>query len=128
MKQDIKDQWVNALESDEYTQGFGELRTTAFGYCCLGVLCDLAVKAGVAQWAELGPSGWAVIPIGKTLQDTDNSGLGTSIVPEFLREWSGLESGNPWIKFGDELLSLGHINDNKNKTFPEIAEIIREQL
>lgn len=40
LTQELKDKWVAALRSGEYTQGFCGLR---YGneYCCLGVLCDV---------------------------------------------------------------------------------------
>ena len=48
MNPDIKAQWVAALRSGEYKQNHdGWLRDEEDHYCCLGVLCDLAEKAGV---------------------------------------------------------------------------------
>lgn len=38
--QKLKDKWVTALRSGEYTQGRGGLRINDT-FCCLGVLCDL---------------------------------------------------------------------------------------
>ena len=40
MKRELKDRWVAALRSGDYQQTESHLRD-AFGYCCLGVLCDL---------------------------------------------------------------------------------------
>lgn len=57
--------WVAALRSGEYKQGSGRLRTPE-GWCCLGVLTDLAIKRGLidAEWHE-GPDGgysrWSVL-------------------------------------------------------------------
>ena len=51
MKPEIKKQWVQALRSGEYKQGRGQLKQGAT-FCCLGVLCDLAVQSG-----ELGSLG-----------------------------------------------------------------------
>lgn len=39
--QEIKDNWVNALESGNFTQGYGKLEDDSKGtirYCCIGVL------------------------------------------------------------------------------------------
>lgn len=51
MNPEIKTQWVAALRSGEYRQGTGELHALhedgSESFCCLGVLCDLAVKAHV---------------------------------------------------------------------------------
>lgn len=41
-------EWVKALRSDEYKQGWGLLRS-GDEYCCLGVACDVA---GVANACE----------------------------------------------------------------------------
>lgn len=38
-----KEQWIQALQSGEYPQGEGALRTQD-RYCCLGVLCDIYQK------------------------------------------------------------------------------------
>ena len=43
----VKRAWVRALRSSKYKQGRGQLKTDDGKYCCLGVLCELAVKAGV---------------------------------------------------------------------------------
>ena len=40
MNPQVKEKWVNALRSGEYSQCDGKLRS-ADGFCCLGVLCDL---------------------------------------------------------------------------------------
>lgn len=47
MNQDIKQQWVEALRSGDYEQGYHQLRDFEGRYDAVGVLCDLAVKAGV---------------------------------------------------------------------------------
>jgi hypothetical protein len=55
LKPEIKEMWLKALRSGEYTQGQGHLHRIdetpseeVHTFCCLGVLCDLAVKNGVA--------------------------------------------------------------------------------
>ena len=52
MKAEIKAQWIKALRSGKYKQGRGALRKTDNTYCCLGVLCDLAIKAGLEVEVE----------------------------------------------------------------------------
>ena len=39
MTPELKAQWIAALRSGEYTQGYNHLRTENGYYCCLGVLC-----------------------------------------------------------------------------------------
>lgn len=57
-RREVYDLWIEALRSGEYRQGRGRLRNvTGTEFCCLGVLCDLAVKDGGQQWdaASYGP-------------------------------------------------------------------------
>jgi hypothetical protein len=52
MKEDIAKIWVEALRSGKYKQAMGTLERYNHGKitnCCLGVLCDLAVQAGVTE-------------------------------------------------------------------------------
>lgn len=46
MNKDIAKLWVDALRSGKYPQA-KEVLCSNEGYCCLGVLCELAVEAGV---------------------------------------------------------------------------------
>lgn len=45
MKPEIKKRWIEALRSGKYNQGKGYLCKDD-SYCCLGVLCELAVEDG----------------------------------------------------------------------------------
>lgn len=52
---EVLDLWIAALRSGEYTQTVGKLKRSApapEGFCCLGVLCDLARKDGGEDWEE----------------------------------------------------------------------------
>ena len=53
MNPQIKAQWVADLRSGQYEQGNGYLNADG-KLCCLGVLCEQAVKAGVPITAVLG--------------------------------------------------------------------------
>lgn len=44
---EVRQEWVKALRSGDYQQGVGKLRSLDDKYCCLGVLCELAVKSDV---------------------------------------------------------------------------------
>lgn len=39
---ELQTDWIKALRSGKYKQGMGFLRDSQDGYCCLGILCDLA--------------------------------------------------------------------------------------
>lgn len=47
MNPKAKAQWIAKLRSGEYTQGTGSLRDSGNKYCCLGVLCEVAVEDGL---------------------------------------------------------------------------------
>lgn len=52
MNPEIKRRWITALRSGKYPQGKGALHTVfpdSETFCCLGVLCELALNVGVAQ-------------------------------------------------------------------------------
>lgn len=131
MKQTIKQQWVDALRSGQYQQGQAYLRNEDNKYCCLGVLSELAVQAGVIpapQLAEAGPT------------DREPCYLyGENKEPYYLareiREWAGLDSESDPTIYGlddddDENefgTSLSDMND-RGDGFEEIADIIEEHL
>lgn len=140
----IKKLWVDALRSGDYAQTTSYLMEVnsvtlePIGYCCLGVLCDLAVKEGVIPPPSLvaGSAYYGVV------------GPDQSTLPVEVMNWAGLDSKNPEVLRGyDEeectcvsyeeedhecvpapyYLDIAGINDN-HATFEEIASIIEEQL
>lgn len=47
---EIKAEWLRRLRSGEYPQTRRGVLRAGGGYCCLGVLCDIAVCQGIARW------------------------------------------------------------------------------
>lgn len=132
MNPTIKAQWVAALRSGEYAQGDGVLKTPNGKYCCLGVLTDLGVKAGV-EMDILAP---ATCPDDENLDDTLNYNDGWTfdgeweLTPNKVMEWAGLDSKDPVVVLDEETLvssSLSSINDN-GTPFSEIADLIEKNL
>lgn len=118
MNPDIKEQWVAALRSGEYKQGAGRLQDPQVGeFCCLGVLCDLAVKAGVQV---------SVTQVGYEVAYGGNTGS----LPTPVQEWAGLDSPDPELAesyepddgnlYPEEASSL---NDS-GMPFSQIADLI----
>lgn len=103
--------WVQALESDEYGQGQGQLADGQGHFCCLGVACEAAIKAGV--------------PLKVT---KDNHGRAydfeEAVLPVAVVKWLGLSeaSTNPYI---GSCLAI-ELNDDHKLPFPEIAALIRK--
>ena len=110
MKKEIADRWIEALESGEYKQTTGALQNNK-GFCCLGVLCDLAVKDGHVT-KRIHPSG-AV--------EYDQS---CSILPESVMIWAGMSDTNGKLLNGTYLTQL---NDERGYSFKDIADEIREE-
>lgn len=122
MNPGIKAQWTAALRSGEFEQGKGALNR--YGkLCCLGVLCELAVKAEVIE-AERHEH--YVIYDGQA-----------DVPPVPVRAWAGLpvggpHGGNPLVTVNDGEVSLAELNDGENgydqHSFAQIADIIDAQL
>lgn len=139
----VVEQWVTALESGEYPQAKNTLRrvtanprdhidedTKTVGYCCLGVLCELAAQAGV-------------IEPGKEYGDEDaTNGVAVaydgaeSFLPPSVMRWAGFDESNPIVNYQSELAGTDHIvtrngaladlNDLEGRDFKFIAQVIRE--
>ena len=56
MKKEIKDKWIKALRSGEFTQGKGFLEKKG-RYCALGVLSLLSLGEGQCTWNQQGEVG-----------------------------------------------------------------------
>jgi hypothetical protein len=132
MKPEIKALWLDALRSGEYEQGRNKLHTWddegVERFCCLGVLCDLAVQNGVE------------IPI---VEDDDDKmycyDTEVEFLPEAVMEWSGLWSNDGDYEFegdpnafgtstnGSVRGKLSHLNDS-GASFSDIANEIEQWL
>lgn len=143
MNAKVKAQWLNALRSGEYQQTQGSLERleplepdgeydgsdqwqntgAPVGFCCLGVLCHLAYKAGIVDRDDSVPS------LGATYTSTSGRADGSNaILPQSVVDWSGLPDVNPNAD-GDPIngLSLASLND-RGSTFAEIADVIEARF
>ena len=139
MKRNVAEMWVEALRSGEYDQGRFDLKICNFegvDYCCLGVLCEIAIKEGVDVMETL--DGWRQLPIPPgdgigRFRDTERKrdqlryfGSECDMLPDEVVEWAGMRSRLGVIK-GDEMMSLASMND-VGCTFEEIADKIEENM
>lgn len=116
MNPDIKAQWVAALRSGEYKQGQRALSHSG-RYCCLGVLCELAVKAGAIERVTRTD--------GTYLYGSGENGW---LLPSEVVDWAGVGSGNPRAN-GHELFAYNDgVAGVRRHTFTEIADLIEEHL
>lgn len=125
MNPEVKALWTGALRSGEYIQGvhglhLGNPDGTA-RFCCLGVLCKLAVDA-------------EVIPEPVRLVNSDPEtpfefrygALGAvSYLPFEVMEWAGVNGPDGAFHDGPVSSSLARLNDT-GSSFTEIADLIEE--
>ena len=119
MNKEIKEKWIQALESDEYKKGTEKLRIGE-EFCCLGVLCDIYSKeTGLGEWK------------GDVFNETVTRNKHFSVLPVVVKKWAGLKGVNPKIKSSDkDVQSIAEVNDrlSPSGTFKEVIKIIKEQL
>lgn len=123
MNPKVKKLWIAALESGRYKQGYGDLcknpEATSFkkagGFCCLGVLVDLYLKANkIKRGSELAQ------------MELDNGLLSTDV-----QHWAGLACSNPMLydsEDGEGGVAAATCNDFVMLTFKEIAKLIAREL
>ena len=125
MNPEVKAKWVEALRSGEYRQTKGYLHRNGGGFCCLGVLCDVAVKDGLDIRTEVsrmyvGHRGYTSYA-GETLT-----------LPEPVAEWAGIVTEKPDEgTLSDPVVggqSLSTWNDEDNAKLHEIADLIEDHL
>lgn len=125
-------QWAEALESGEYAQTGGTL-SEAGKFCCLGVLCELAVANGVIPAPEV-----ILNPDGDPTDGFSYQGS-QAFLPRVVSEWAfgdsipQEESHNPKLNFtnpdaegGPEFYAAADLNDVFHLGFPKIAACIRD--
>lgn len=123
MNPEVKAKWVAALRSGRYEQDTNWLHPAGGGYCCLGVLCEVAVKEGVIPPPTLieGESAW------------DYDEVASSYPPPRVLDWAGLTQittvdygvTNEGFTHTEELTVL---NDDDMLTFEQIADAIEASL
>lgn len=114
-----QDKLMQALVSDEYTQGRHSLRT-GDSFCCLGVACDLYAKeTGIGNWRGGSIEG---NPLEFVVRSGDYS---TGYLPEEVRVYYGFKSrkGGSDHMADEDMLSS---RNDRGASFKEIAELMRD--
>jgi len=134
-------QWADALESGEFPQCQGTLHQSEntygrkVGYCCLGVLSELAHREGVVEkWEK---DGFTYYGDSTAMESNlSNELVSSSGLTKAVREWSGMQSDDGSRKTiidgngpGNNLYpyALMSLNDSQGKSFVEIAAVIRAE-
>lgn len=114
VQQKARKMWVKALRSGKFQQGYGKLhyenKDGEQKFCCLGVLCELAVKEGVISPSE------------KYNRDYEYDGADATL-PEAVLDWVGIKDDCGSMKKG----SLVSRNDSRKYSFERIADIIESK-
>ena len=108
----IKALWIEELRNGHRKQGKGRLRTSPNNrFCCLGILCELAVAAGV-------------IPAPTLSGDSYEYEACRSIPPAAVCSWAGMRNSTGSYAHGNFLV----VDNDRGKTFAEIADIIEKHF
>lgn len=108
---------IAALRSGQYPQGKSRLRN-AHGYCCLGVLTDVAIKHGGMDLAaqvhqDVRAKGW-------------NSWYDLGSLSPVVQQWYGLTTPDPLLPIASGRLAqntrASSCNDSLNLSFDQIAD------
>lgn len=139
MNETVKTAWCARLRSGTVKQGKGALRV-GDAFCCLGVLCELAVEAGVVPPpAHVAGTTW--------LYGVDDD-ANDMVLPGAVADWAGLNDTNPCVGnwkladyndgVEDDDREYKHSpdydpNDDddydlRSHTFAEIADLIEKNL
>lgn len=114
----VAQKWVEALRSGKYKQAKGQLaihdEKGAVKYCCLGVLCELAVAEGIVKKKEKGKS--HVIVYGQR----------DDLLPVKVQKWAGLKTNNGKVSQELQGRSLAVLND-EGISFKKIARLIEQR-
>ena len=123
MKKEIAEKWMETLRSGEYKQTKGKLANVdRTEHCCLGVLCELAIKDGVDVEVDVRHEAEDGEDTFYTEFDKE-----TGHPPDSVREWAGMgsPSGRLYQPAYDEDTSLASLND-RNWSFKQIADVIEK--
>lgn len=137
MNPEIKERWVRALRSGKFPQGAGMLhRDWSKGvggtddkhhFCCLGVLCEIAVADGEVESVEItGRDDFSGVFTYTTTPNDMTSG-NYHYLPLAVREWAGIDDNDPEVTIDGRHARLSTFNDD-NVSFGTIADAIEEQL
>ena len=91
------------------------------GHCCLGRLCEVAVRVGVIppMWVTVGVGGESHYHYGHSGEHS------TTTLPRAVRDWAGIDDEDPHIA---PELTATQANDQLGWNFDGIADAIEEYL
>jgi hypothetical protein len=128
MNEAVKSEWIKRLRSGDYAQTKELLRDDK-GYCCLGVLCQIAIENEVIpDWEVTVTPEFNAYSLSTVDPENGSSHFDDSTLPWAVVKWSGLDNINPYIHEPDGYSRpISEPNDN-GMPFSEIADMIEEQF
>lgn len=121
MNPEVKELWIDRLESGDIPQTTSKLGTEDGARCCLGVLCDIAVENNI-----IGPPIVNYGVIAYVVGEGPDAYFESGILPPPVMKWAGLD--DPRGSFGDDTDDILTFLNDSGSTFSEIAQVIREKL
>jgi len=124
MRAEIKDKWVAALRSGEYVRTRETLRDD-YGFCCLGVLCDLYIEES-QNVTEEQRSYWNNGHEFMVAKDPEQPGGGyyeNAVLPDSVMNWAGMKTTDGSIS---KDICLASLND-QGMEFEQIADVIENE-
>lgn len=133
MKPEIAQKWVEALRSGNYTQTTKTLRDDK-GYCCLGVLCDLASQEGIGTWQAPDSPPTSASRIYRYVAGYAKYESNSSLIPPRVAKWAEMSEKNTgkngskgsFLSDGN-WTSLANLND-RGSSFEDIAKVIEKEV
>lgn len=127
MKADIKERWLERLESGEISQARGTLGRPIGSRCCLGVLCDIAVEDGIIPAPIISHTQSDAGKVVKIFAYGKEGATGN--LPFEVIEWAGLAEEDPEYTGRDgNSHSLAGLNDSAKYNFKKIAAVVRKHF
>ena len=141
MVESIKTEWLDDLRSGNFHQGSGKLHTATRNddgterheFCCLGVLCERAVAAGIVERVDVSDeyaAGEDHTVYAYTPTEGPNAGVPyPHYPPPAVAAWAGLPSGdtNPYVDTDTGRRVIANVND-EGATFTDLADMIENQF
>jgi hypothetical protein len=120
----IKAKWIDALRSGKYRQGKGALHKTDNSFCCLGVLCDLALQEGIVTRQTSNVGKYIYTPA----DPQDSTPGSSSYLPVVVQEWAGMDNSQGYHYDRGLRRSLAALNDDHGLSFQQIAYVIEKEF
>lgn len=116
---------LEALRSGEYRQARSTLVAVDDNgdrrFCCLGVMCDVALKNGIENLEECD----RVYDVGyRDVREGGEAWAEYSVLPKLVREWYGFDRTVPMVMVDEDYRELTYLNDAQGWDFEKIADAI----